>query len=64
MISVSDTSQSYSIVMESAYNYVSEKLFFGYPKVVKNIIMGWQGGLLLEWPQLTEFQELEGHTRW
>ena len=33
-------------------------------KLLKILLMGWQGGLLLEWSQLTEFQELEAHTRW
>ena len=37
------TSHSYSNLMESAYNDVPEKLFFGSPKVVKNIINGLTG---------------------
>ena len=43
MIGRSITSHSYSNLMESAYNDVPEKLFFGSPKVVKNIINGLTG---------------------
>ena len=43
MIGRSVTSHSYSNLMESAYNDVSEKFFFGSPKVFKNIINGLTG---------------------